>query len=837
MGSAINTAVSSANQASTESNGRLAALSGLQSALSGVQAYQASQMQTADSSPESMIGVNLSWGSQSSKSTQRQTQNTSRGSSLMAGTNLSIIATETDINVEGSQLQAGGSALLNAARDVNLFSAENASTLSGKNESHGSSFGVGINFGQGANGLTVSASANAAKGHERGNSLTHNETTLSAGERMTIVSGRDTTLTGAQVSGHQVTMDVGRNLTLDSEQDSDNYDSKQRSGSVGASGSMGGGSGSLNLSQSKMHSTWASVEAQTGIFAGEGGFDVKVGGHTQLNGSVLASTAAAELNRLDTGTLGFRDIKNSAEYSVEQQSAGASTSGSVAGQFLGNAASGLLMGANGSGSDSSLTRAAVSEGSIVIRDGTSQQQDVTELSRDAAHANQTLSPIFDKEKEQNRLAVAQKIGEIGRQVSDVLVTQGKLNAQAAQGDPAARAAAREKLVAGGNASPSEEQISAQVSRTATADYDTGGKYQKVAQAVTAAMQGLAGGNLAQAASGAVSPYVAEIIHSQTTDSATGKVNVEANAMAHAVWGAIAAASGNNSALAGAAGAVSGELLGRWIAAEYYPDVKTEELSDEQKSTISALSTLAAGLMGGLSGGSSGDAVAGAQAGKNAVENNTLSLPKGMTETGQAATSWVKYAQDNNLSPEQVQAGLQDIVRGDLPESADIIKAILSNNPGSDTVMALLAAEEAKDYALALLTSIPAEKALSLAGKAAGIIDNKILISAAEKISTAKPGKQFTAPRDLNEQLLWNQVKDNPTIGRGLDGMNNDPRFPMSAGFQKMEAKQKLSDGSTITVHYQYNAVTGKAYDMKITTPQRVQPDHQYVINSIKDRVK
>lgn len=51
-----------------------------------------------------------------------------------------------------------------------------------------------------------------------------------------------------------------------------------------------------------------------------------------------------------------------------------------------------------------------------------------------------------------------------------------------------------------------------------------------------------------------------------------------------------------------------------------------------------------------------------------VENNSLSgwekLPKGMTDTGKAATSWVKYAQDNNLSPEQVQAGLTDIVRGD-----------------------------------------------------------------------------------------------------------------------------------------------------------------------------
>ncbi len=321
----------------------------------------------------------------------------------------------------------------------------------------------------------------------------------------------------------------------------------------------------------------------------------------------------------------------------------------------------------------------MSEGSIVIRDGANQQQDVTGLSRDAAYANQTLSPIFDKEKEQNRLATAQKIGEIGRQVSDVLVTQGKLNAQAAQSDPAARAAARAKLVAGGNGSPSEEQISAQVSRTATADYDTGGKYQKVAQAVTAAMQGLAGGNLAQAASGAVSPYVAEIIHSQTTDSATGKVNVEANAMAHAVWGAIAAASGNNSALAGAAGAVSGELLGRWIAAEYYPDVKTEELSDEQKSTISALSTLAAGLMGGLSGGSSADAVAGAQAGKNAVENNALSpidFGKGMADMGLSQQSLGVHMLQNGATPEELTAALIKNSQGQIPDGQNAAKGLM-----------------------------------------------------------------------------------------------------------------------------------------------------------------
>ncbi|HEY3986930.1 MAG TPA: hypothetical protein VGM55_23655, partial [Cedecea sp.] len=209
-----------------------------------------------------------------------------------------------------------------------------------------------------------------------------------------------------------------------------------------------------------------------------------------------------------------------------------------------------------------------------------------------------------------------------------------------------------------------------------------------------------------------------------------------------------------------------------------------------------------------------------------VENNALSdgwnniLPSGAMDYGQSVQSYVKYAQDNNLPPEQVQAGLAQMVKGDLPESADIIKAILSNNPGSDTVMALLTAEEAKDYALALLTSIPAEKALSLVGKATGVISNKILISAAEKISTAKPGKQFTAPRDLNEQVLWNQVKENPSGGHPLKGMNTDPRFPTSAGFQKMATNHTLPDGSNIEIHYQYNAVTNKAYDVKIVTPKR-----------------
>ncbi|MGJ0481060.1 hemagglutinin repeat-containing protein [Pantoea agglomerans] len=628
VGSAINTAVSSANDASKESNGRLAALQGIKAALNGVQAAQAASLAEAGGSEGSMIGVNLSYGSQSSKSTQTSTQNQSQGTTLTAGNNLNIHATGTDINVQGSQLQAGKDLDLSAARDVNLSSGLNSQTLEGKNESHGASVGVGINFGQGANGLSLNASVNKGTGSESGNGTSHAETTLNAGNNLSISSGRDTTLTGAQASGEKVTLDVGRNLTLTSEQDTDNYDSKQQNASAGGSVSMSGGSGSVNLSRDKMHSTYESVQEQTGIFAGKGGFDITAGEHTQLNGAVIGSAAEASLNTLDTGTLGFSDIHNSAEYEAEHQSVGISSGGSIGGQFAGNMASGLLVGVDGSGSDSSTTKSAVSDGTITIRDKDSQKQDVDELSRDVEHANQTLSPIFDKEKEQNRLKEAQLIGDIGGQAADIARTQGQIIATKAANEKmkdvtpdqlkAAEAGWRK---ANPDKEPTSDDISSQAYQNfynqafTDSGFGTGGKVQQAIQAATAAVQGLAGGDIARAAAGGAAPYIANIIGSSGLDDA-GKV------LAHAaVNAALATAQGNN-ALVGAAGAATAEMMGMVALNAYGKPVS--ELSETEKQTVSALATLAAGLAGGLTGDGTADAVAAAQAGKTTVENNFLS---------------------------------------------------------------------------------------------------------------------------------------------------------------------------------------------------------------------
>jgi filamentous hemagglutinin len=144
---------------------------------------------------------------------------------------------------------------------------------------------------------------------------------------------------------------------------------------------------------------------------------------------------------------------------------------------------------------------------------------------------------------------------------------------------------------------------------------TGGKVQQAIQAATAAVQGLAGGDISKALAGASAPYIANVIGHSGLDDA-GKV------LAHAaVNAALAAAQGNN-ALVGAGGAATAEMVGMIAVNAYGKPVS--ELSETEKQTVSALATLAAGLAGGLAGGSTADAAAGAQAGKTTVENNYLS---------------------------------------------------------------------------------------------------------------------------------------------------------------------------------------------------------------------
>ncbi|HCL8394712.1 TPA: VENN motif pre-toxin domain-containing protein, partial [Escherichia coli] len=362
-----------------------------------------------------------------------------------------------------------------------------------------------------------------------------------------------------------------------------------------------------------------SVAEQTGMFSGDGGFDITVGNHTQLDGAVIASTATADKNSLDTGTLGFSDIHNEADYKVSHSGISLSGGGSFGDKFQGNMPGGMISAGGHSGHAEGTTQAAVADGTITIRDRDNQKQNLANLSRDPAHANDSISPIFDKEKEQRRLQTVGLISDIGSQVADIARTQGELNALKAAQDKYGPVPA----------DATEEQRQAYLAKLRDTPeykkeqekYGTGSDMQRGIQAATAALQGLVGGNMAGALAGASAPELANIIgHHAGIDD-----NTAAKAIAHAILGGVTAALQGNSAAAGAIGAGTGEVIASAIAKSLYPGVDPSKLTEDQKQTVSTLATLSAGMAGGIASGDVAGAAAGAGAGKNVVENNALSL--------------------------------------------------------------------------------------------------------------------------------------------------------------------------------------------------------------------
>ncbi|WP_431191558.1 cytidine deaminase-like fold-containing protein [Pectobacterium colocasium] len=292
------------------------------------------------------------------------------------------------------------------------------------------------------------------------------------------------------------------------------------------------------------------------------------------------------------------------------------------------------------------------------------------------------------------------VAEISNQVIDIAGMHGAIIAtKAAKAEAEAkvaglsaadRLAARDALATGDNSNltPTEADIQKYVYQTSydnaytqalnRSGFGTGGAIRQGIMAVSAAVQGLAGGNVAQAIAGAAAPYLATEIKKATTD-AKGNVNIAANAVAHAVLGGIVAEASGNSALAGAAGAATGELAARVIADRLYPGKAISEMTESEKQTVTTLSLLAGGLAAGTAGDSTSNAVAGAQAGRNAVENNFLSVSE------KSELEIAKQKLRNSKDPaerEQAQQKYDALMEKDISSDKEVIDACGNGNAGS-----------------------------------------------------------------------------------------------------------------------------------------------------------
>src|SRR5690606_2235530 len=194
------------------------------------------------SSGSSGLSLRIGIGASSSDSSMDYSATTSSGSRIASAGDVVIHATGDgegnggDVTITGSRVE-GGNVTLAAARDLLLQSQRETSEQVERNQA--SSGEIGVTIGSEA-GIGVYVSASGARGRGDGSGTTHAETTVDAANTLTLVSGRDTTLEGAQAKGETVIADIGRDRTLTSQQDTSEYERRDQSAGIDVAVGMGG---------------------------------------------------------------------------------------------------------------------------------------------------------------------------------------------------------------------------------------------------------------------------------------------------------------------------------------------------------------------------------------------------------------------------------------------------------------------------------------------------------------------------------------------------------------------------------------------------------------------
>ena len=376
-----------------------------------------------DLSGKGMPGVSVGIGTSSFKAETHTETTEAVGSNLLANKDIHITA-KKDIEMKGSQI-IGDNVSMNAGENITLSAAENRSSSDTKESSKSSQ--AGMNFAP--TGNSFYANASKGQGNETEETLTHTGSQVIARKDLMMESGEDTTLRGSNAYGDKVTMKVGGNLTIESVQDEDNYTSHNESKGMGLSTGTSkttNGHGGLTVGTTKGNtdSTYESVTNQAGITASNQGYDISVKANTYLKGGLIDSNASKDKNTLTTGTLTWEDVENKADYKATADGRNYGASWSPKETITNKDGTTQKVGGNKVATSpvqsqpvkeksDSTTKSAISEGTISITDKENQKQDISALNRDTKNTLNQLEKIFDKEKVQERQALANEFAKLG----------------------------------------------------------------------------------------------------------------------------------------------------------------------------------------------------------------------------------------------------------------------------------------------------------------------------------------------------------------------------------------------------------------------------------------
>ena len=446
-------------------------------------------------------------------------------------------------------------------------------------------------------------------------------------ETLNINTQGDTTLTGTTAKAKTINANVGGNLNIASVQDENKFETKSSGGGLEVEFGWGNNwrvSGYGN--SEKGESGYKQVKEQAGLFAEEGGYHVNAK-NVHLKGAAITSTNP-ENSELSTNKLTFEDIQNeshsdassmsfSASYSKggsapKDNSSSGTTFSQIASKMKDSFSSngptssstsfggGLPM--NESDSDNSVTRATLTEGKITLNKDTAPMQTTAQALGINTDINQTNGEV-DKPKDVNQILSEQRqisaaAGNIKSAVNTYVARQKAPLLQEIERLEGEKKELETRQDQAG-ISAVEEQLD--LIKSEVAEWESGGKYHRAADALTSTIIGaLSGQSATSIAATAASPYVNVGIKNATTNE-EGEVNTVANIAAHALWGAVEAkalgGSGTSGALAAGIAELSAPVAAKLsqIINEVSSDESLPSTTAKMKAIVNKIKTIDKGM--------------------------------------------------------------------------------------------------------------------------------------------------------------------------------------------------------------------------------------------------
>ena len=643
-------------EAARTSDGRLATMQGMAAAANAYQAASAISSMAGGPGGGALLGAEAGIGFAQGKSEYDAASSTAVGSNISGGRNVTLTSTEGDIHAVQASIKAGDTLTLDSADDILLEAGRSQYSSEGASSNVGAEVGVGVSVGA-QTGVYAYAQVSAGSSRSQSDATYYGNTHL-AGDTITLRSQGDTTLRGADARANTINAEVGGALTIESVQDTVTESSKDSGFDARVQVSFGTAwSASANASSAQAGGSYAAVNQQSGLFAGDGGYHVNADSVNLVGGAITSTNAAS--SDLTANSLTFEHLQNQMDYQASSASIGGGVSGgsgsgsqnSVGQQSAdiqnvlnGSTSLGRANGASigggvpmqESGSDSSTTYATLTEGNITVG---GQRTTTAELGvhTDAATAHTAIKELPDLQQvladQQAMSAAAGNVLATSRQVADDLANAARTRADAI-GDAVYNGLSDAERQAYASLTSSEQDLflSSRSSEFAAANnaanaWGTGGAYSRALGAVsTALVSSVAGQGDVQVLTNALAPYAAQLIGERFDSNHGSDPSQMAQALSHALLGALLAEVNGANAAGGALAGAGGELAAQVLTQALYGSANPDDLREDQRQTISALSSLVGALAGGIVGGDSGtvfNAAVGGNVATNAVENNRL----------------------------------------------------------------------------------------------------------------------------------------------------------------------------------------------------------------------